>query len=124
MEEGFNSINLFGFIRDHHLEDLFPNVNIALQLYFTMAVTSCTAERSFSYLKRIKNYLRSTLTEGKLNDFRILRIEGNFLNSPDHDEVTNEFASMESRKKLYIVLFLPFSQIFLGLFLFILFFAI
>ena len=54
MKEGFNGINLFGFIRDHHLEDLFPNVNIASQLYSTMAVTNCTAERSFLILRGLK----------------------------------------------------------------------
>ena len=67
-----------------------------------MAVTNCTAERSFSYLKRIKNYLRSTLTEEKLDDFGILCIEGDFLNSLDYDDVIiNEFARMNSREKNY-----------------------
>lgn len=102
IEEGFdcNSTNLLGFIRDRNLEDLFPNVNIALQLYLTMAVTNCTAERSFSYLKRIKNYLRSNLTEDKLDDFGVLCIEGDFLNSLDYEDVINEFAAMKSRRKL------------------------
>lgn len=100
MEESFDSTNVLEFIRDHHLEDLFPNVNIALQLYLTMAVTNCTAERSFSYLRRIKNYLRSTLTEKKLDDFGILCIEGDFLNSLEYDDVINEFAGMKSRRKL------------------------
>ena len=54
MKEGFNGINLLGFIRDHHLEHLFPNVNIVLQLSLTTAVTNCTAERSFLILIGLK----------------------------------------------------------------------
>ena len=39
-EEGLENINLLKFIRERDLEDLFPNANIALQVFFWMAVTS------------------------------------------------------------------------------------
>jgi len=42
---------------------LFPELVKLLRLFLTMPVTSCTAERSFSCLRRLKTYLRSTLTQ-------------------------------------------------------------
>jgi len=50
-----STMNLLEFLRDQNLKDVFPNINIALSIFFVMAVTNCSAERSFSVLKRIKN---------------------------------------------------------------------
>ena len=41
-----------------------------------LPVTSCEAERSFSALRRIKNYLRSTMTEERLTGLALLNIHG------------------------------------------------
>jgi hypothetical protein len=38
-----------------------PEVTIILKLFLTILVTSATAKHSFSKLKLIKNYLRSTM---------------------------------------------------------------
>lgn len=41
--------------------DVLPNVKMLLQLFATLSVTSATPERTFSTLKPLKNYLRSTV---------------------------------------------------------------
>ena len=46
-------------------------VNKLVSLYLTFPVTTATAERSFSSLRRIK-FLRSTMTHFKLNNFFII----------------------------------------------------
>jgi hypothetical protein len=43
-------------------KQMLPEVINLLRLYLTLPVTSCTAERSFSGLRRLKTYLRSTVT--------------------------------------------------------------
>ena len=43
--------------------DLFPNIGRLLQITATLPVTSASAERSFSVLKRLKTYLRTTMGE-------------------------------------------------------------
>ena len=48
------------------MEDAFPAVVRLLSLAMTFPVTSATAERSFSALKRIKTYLRSTMLQERL----------------------------------------------------------
>lgn len=61
---------LLQHIRENGLEFVFPNVDIAYRLFNCTSVTNCAAERSFSCLKRIKNYLRNSITEDRLNDLK------------------------------------------------------
>ena len=44
------------------VKGMFSEIDKVLRLYFTFPVTSATAERSFSSLRLIKTYLRSTMT--------------------------------------------------------------
>lgn len=45
----------------------FPNLSIALRIMMTIPITSADAERRFSKLKIIKNYLRSSMSHERLN---------------------------------------------------------
>ncbi|XP_065657993.1 zinc finger MYM-type protein 1-like [Hydra vulgaris] len=51
-----------------------PQVITALLLFLTLPVTVASAERSFSKLKIIKNYLRNTIGKERLNDLAIVSI--------------------------------------------------
>lgn len=55
-------------------EDLFPNIFKFLKACATIPVTTASAERSFSTLKRIKTYLRNTTGENRLNGLASLNI--------------------------------------------------
>lgn len=46
---------------------IYPNVHHLFIYLATLLVTTASAERSFSALKRIKTYCRSTMTENRLN---------------------------------------------------------
>ena len=59
--------------------DCYPNDSIAYQILLTMTVTVASAERSFSKLKLLKSYLRSSMSQEILNDLAILCIEKNML---------------------------------------------
>ena len=52
--------------------DMFTEVDKLIRLYFTIPITTATGERSFSVLRRIKTYLRSTMTEERLNNAMLL----------------------------------------------------
>lgn len=73
------------------MEDAFPAVVRLLSLAMTFPVTSATAERSFSALKRIKSYLRSTMLQERLSNLAILSIECSLSGSLDLEEVVNKF---------------------------------
>ncbi|XP_076076084.1 52 kDa repressor of the inhibitor of the protein kinase-like [Mytilus galloprovincialis] len=47
--------------------DLYPNIYTCLLILLTMLVTTATAERSFSVMRRVKTYLRSTMTTDRLS---------------------------------------------------------
>jgi hypothetical protein len=47
------------YIREKGIISTFPNIDIAFRIFLSIAVTNCSAERSFSLLKRIKTSLRN-----------------------------------------------------------------
>lgn len=93
--------SLFIFIRNQELEEIFPNVSIALRIFSCMAVTNCSAERSFSCLKRIKTFLRSSIGENRLNSLALLSIEAELVSKINFNDIIEEFANKKSRRKLF-----------------------
>jgi len=65
-----------------------------------MPISNSSGERSFSVLKRVKNYLRSTMSENSLNDMAILYIEQEILVDINISKIIDDFARIKSRKKL------------------------
>ena len=63
---------LFEYLEVNIRFTAFPIVFIALRIYLTMPVTVASGERSFSKLKLIKTYLRSTISQEKLNNLAML----------------------------------------------------
>lgn len=44
-------------------KDLYPNINFLFKILCTLPVSTATPERTFSSLKRIKTYLRNSMSE-------------------------------------------------------------
>ena len=61
-----------------------------LRLYLTVPMTNATAERSFSTLRRLKTYLRSTMTEKRLNHLIFMHIHTDLTDKLDLNEVLTE----------------------------------
>lgn len=89
------------YLRYHSLEDVYPNVDIALRICLSIPATNCSGERSFSCLKRVKNYLRSTLREEKLNALSILCIESDLAATVDYSVIIDDFARRKARRKVF-----------------------
>jgi len=64
----------------------------------TILVPVASAERSFSKLKIIKTYLRSTMSEERLDELVLLYIEKEILNKINYDNLINNFPSKKARK--------------------------
>lgn len=91
-------LDLLNVIHSNSLKDIYPNIDIALRIFLTLPVTVASCERSFSKLKIIKNYLRSTLAQERLTNLGILSIEFTIANSIGFDDIIDNFASTKARK--------------------------
>lgn len=78
---------------------IFPYVDIALRMFLCTLASNCSTERSFSTLRRIKNYLRSSISEERLNSLAVLNIENNITKHLDYTDIITQFASKQARKK-------------------------
>ncbi|XP_048550669.1 zinc finger MYM-type protein 1-like [Triticum urartu] len=75
---------IFEFVR---AADCYPNASIAYRILLTIPVTVASAERSFSKLKLLKNYLRSTMSQERLNGLAMCCIEKSMLDNINLDTV-------------------------------------
>ena len=64
---------------------------IAYRILLTISVTVDSVERSFSNLKLIKSYLRSTMSQERLNGLTILSIEKHMLEQIDSNSLIIDF---------------------------------
>ena len=55
-------------------KDHFPCIHRLLIIFFTLPTTSVINERSFSTLRRLKNYMRSRIIEDRLSAITLLHI--------------------------------------------------
>ena len=46
---------------------MLSHIDTLLKIYYTIPMSTATSERSFSTLRRLKNYLRSNMTQTRLN---------------------------------------------------------
>jgi hypothetical protein len=59
--------------------DCYPNVSVAYRILLTIPMTVASSKTSFSKLKLLKNYLRSTMSQEKLNGLATCTIEEGYL---------------------------------------------
>ena len=78
--------------------EIFSNLTVALRILLTLPVTVASGERSFSKLKIIKNYLRTTMTQNRLVSLSILSIEKEIAADIDLELVVQEFAEAKARR--------------------------
>lgn len=86
------------YLMKNGIVDIFPNVFVALRILLTLPISVASGERSFSKLKLIKNYLRSSTSQERLNGLATLAIESRVLNTIDTDKILRDFAKQKARK--------------------------
>lgn len=89
---------MLNHIYKENILDLYPNMSIALKLMLTLPVTVASSERSFSKLKLIKTYLRSTMPQERLFELAVLSIEQKVRKSVDMDLLIARFAEAKAHK--------------------------
>ena len=89
------AIDILKFLKGLHC---YPNVTIAYRILLTIPVTVASAERSFSKLKLLKSYLRSTMLQDRLNGLALIAIENDILETVEYEDLIDDFASKSVRR--------------------------
>ncbi|KAL0147912.1 hypothetical protein M9458_056789 [Cirrhinus mrigala] len=91
------ALEMLSFLHDNHLQELYPNLWIALRIAVTLPVTVASAERSFSKMKLIKTYLRSSMAQERMSGLAIVSINSELAKALSYEELIYDFASRKSR---------------------------
>lgn len=84
------------------VRDLFINVEALVRLMLVRPASSCEAERSFSALRKLKTYLRSTMTQKRLNHVAVCYVHKTMLDRIDIRNIAKIFLSKcEVRKNTF-----------------------
>lgn len=90
-------------ILNDEMDDVFSESLKLSKLILTLPSTTATVERSFSILRRVKNYMRSTMGEERLFYLMLMAVEGEFLNnmmkrSSFYDELIDDYSNSANRR--------------------------
>ncbi|XP_053323828.1 zinc finger MYM-type protein 1-like [Spea bombifrons] len=77
----------------------FSEVEKMVRILLTVPASSCEAERSFSALRRLKTWLRSTMTQKRLNHVAICNIHRDIMDELELEAIAKEFAMRCDRRK-------------------------
>ena len=89
----------FLIIENASLAASYPDVWTAYMMYLTVPVTVATAERSFSKLKLIKNFIQSSMSQERLSGLSLLSIEHERAKTLNFRIAIKQFASAKARRK-------------------------
>lgn len=86
---------------------MFPTVTKVLQIALTIPVSSCSCERSFSTLRRLHTWLRSTMCQDRLDHLAMLSINKTVMDTQNRcafeGAVIDRFAKMHNRRHALIL---------------------
>ncbi|KAI4826548.1 hypothetical protein KUCAC02_029994 [Chaenocephalus aceratus] len=98
------AVNLLQFFVDNNLQETFTETVSLLKVLVTTPMATAEAERCFSTLKRIKTFLRNSMTQDRLNALAMLSIEKKLISSiPDFNtRVIERFATQKERRAKFL----------------------
>lgn len=83
------------------LKTLLSEVHKLLKIYLTIPVTTASSECNFSAPKRIKTYLRNSMTQSRLNHCMFLHIHHDQTDNIDTKEIASDFIDKCSIRTAY-----------------------
>lgn len=89
-------------IISHELKTALPLTNLLCRLSQTAPVIVADNERSFSKLKLVKNYLKTTQEDSRLNNLVLLSSEKDLVNQVSLNKMTQKWATLKNRRILLI----------------------
>ena len=79
------------------LQSIYGDLCVLLHIFLSLPVTVAGGEPAFSKMKIIKNYLRSNMSQERLNGLAMLSIERQLAKKPDFKDIIDDFATRKVR---------------------------
>ena len=95
---------MFQTMHENDLFDMFPEFSSVVHILAEIPATSCSAERSFSGLRRLKTYLRSTMGQQRVSNIALINTEREYANSvvkKDMDRIIDIFDCRNGRDSCF-----------------------
>ena len=102
--EGQKVAEVLQLMQENDLFDMLPEFAKVMVILAVIPATSCSAERSFSALRRLKTYLRNTMGQERINSISLINIEREYANAvmeKDMERIINIFASRKGRNSSF-----------------------
>lgn len=80
--------------------ELYPNLYKLLSLSLTIPISSATCERSFSVMRKIKNWLRTSMNQDRFTNLSLIYIERDLSNELSNEKILDKFAISNRRFQL------------------------
>ena len=80
---------------------MYPNASIAYRILLTIPVTVASVKRNFSKLKLLQSYLRSTMSQERLNELAILSIKQDLLENIEYKSLISNFEAQTERRDIF-----------------------
>lgn len=85
-------------LRGKRLTASFPNMDTALRILLCIMTSNASGERSFSVLKRVKNYLRNSTSDSRLSSLASFVANADLFKDLDFSDLVKDFAVKKVRK--------------------------
>lgn len=84
------------------MSDAFYEMNRLLKIACTMPITTCSCERSFSTLRIVKNYLRTSTIESRLQNLMILGVHSSRAKKINFNEIVDKFDKLYPQSRIQL----------------------
>ena len=81
--------------------DLLSEIRTLIKIFMTIPVSTASAERSFSVLRRLKTYLRSTMNQSRLNHVIMLHCHKDKTDKLNLPGIAQEFVRKNDVREMY-----------------------
>ena len=84
------------------MKEAFPTLLKLVQVPLTICVSTASCERSFSALKRLKTYLRSTMHEDRLVNLALLSVEQEIFHTLSLEDVVDKLHAHDKNRRILL----------------------
>jgi len=90
-----NFLTALKLLAKYNLKSAYPNLFCLYKILVTLPIGSTKCERTFSKLKYVKNRLRSTMGQARLNALMLVNVEGELVKQLNYEDIIDSFAASQ-----------------------------